>query len=149
MTTRLPDASQQAAADAVVDRIDVGTTNPTGRLRVYDDSAAAPTDADDAVPGGSVLLAAIPLADPAYGDADSSGTAALQGTPVSVSAVASGTAAWFRIVSKDETTVCQGDVRASGDADNGEELVLDNTSIASGQTVEVSSLDYTHPANET
>lgn len=148
MTTRLPGVSQQAAANAVVDRCDVGTTNAQGRLRIYDNTAAAPTDADTAVPGGSVLLVEIQLANPAYGAAGTDGVAALASTPRSAAAVAAGTALWFRIVDRDANTVVQGDIRATADSDNGEELVLDNKVIAVGQTVNVQSLDYTHPANE-
>lgn len=147
MTTRLAGLSQQAAANAVVQRIDAGTTNLTGRLRIYDDTAATPTDADDSVPVGSVLLAELDLQDPAYGAANTSGVAALQGT-LSGTGVGAGTAAWFRVVNRDEATVFQGDVRATADPDNGEELVLDNTNIAVDQALNVNSLNYTQPANE-
>lgn len=148
MTTLLADVSQQAAADAVVDRIDTGSTNSAGRLRVYDDSEAAPSSANDSVPAGSVLLLEADLQNPAYGSADLSGVAELEGVPVTSTAVGSGVASWFRIVDRDEGTVLQGDARAESDSDNGEELVLDNTNIATGQTVNITSLDYTHPAAE-
>jgi hypothetical protein len=144
MATRLPNASQQAAADAVVDRIDVGTTYLNGKLRIY--SGAQPADADSA-PGGT-LLVEIDLANPAYGAAATTGTAALAGTPRSATAAAAGTATSFRVVNRDAATVFDGAVRATADVDAGQELVLDNTSIASGQTVNINSLDYTHPASE-
>jgi len=144
MATRLPNASQQAAADSVVDRIDTGATNATGRLRIY--SGAQPADADDAASG--TLLAEILLANPAYGAASTSGTAALLGTPRSAAATAAGTAGWFRVVNRDAGGVFDGSIRATADADTGQELVLDNASIASGQTVNISSLSYTQPASE-
>lgn len=140
MATRLPDASQQAAADAVVDRIDVGVGTAAGVLRIY--SGAQPADADSAPVG--TLLVSIPLAaPPAYGAAATTGTAALLGTPRSASASAAGTAASFRVVNRDGATVFDGSVTATG---GGGDLTLDNTSIASGQTVNINSLNYTHPA---
>ncbi|MFN2496623.1 MAG: hypothetical protein ABR608_12060 [Pseudonocardiaceae bacterium] len=144
MATRLPNTSQQAAADAVVDRIDTGTTNATGRLRIY--TGAQPADADDAASG--TLLVEILLVNPAYGAANTSGTAALLSTPRSAAATAAGTAGWFRVLNRDNVGVFDGSIRATADADTGQELVLDNTNIASGQTVNVNSLSYTQPASE-
>lgn len=136
MTTRLPDASQQAACDAVVDRADVGGA---GSLRIY--TGAQPADADTA-PSGT-LLVTIALAATAFGAANSSGTAALASTPRSGTGAAAGTAGWFRVLSGGGATVFDGQVTATG---GGGQLELDNTSIAVGQTVNVSSLTYTHPA---
>jgi len=144
MATRLPNASQQAAADAVVDRIDVGVTNATGRLRIY--TGSQPADADDAATG--TLLVEILLANPAYGAAATSGAAALLGTPRSAGATAAGVAGWFRVIDRNVAGVFDGNIRATADADTGQELVLDNTNIASGQTVNISSLSYTQPASE-
>ncbi len=141
MATRLPNASQQAAADAVVDRIDAGAG--AGLLRIY--SGTQPADADSA-PGGN-LLCEITLADPAYGAADATGTAALAGTPRSgtgTAAAGAGTNAQsFRVVDSAGTTVFDGAVTGTG---GGGELELDNVSIAQDQTVNITSLDYTHPA---
>ena len=144
MATRLPNAAQQAACDAVVDRIDLGTATAAGKLRIY--SGAQPADADSA-PAGT-LLVEIDLANPAYGSAETSGVAALAGTPRTASAAAAGTAASFRIVNRDGATALDGAVRATADADAGQELVLDNTSITAGQTVNVTSLNYSQPASE-
>lgn len=138
MTTRLPNASQQAAADAVVDRADAGAA--AGKIRIY--TGAAPADADTA-PSGT-LLVEIDCADPAYGAADATGTAALAGTPRSSTGLAAGTAGYFRVVDSNGTTVFQGDVTATG---GGGDLELDNTSIASGQTVNINSLSYQQPAS--
>lgn len=137
MATKLPNASQQAAADAVVDRADAGAA--AGRIRIY--TGAAPADADTA-PSGTLLVDAA-CADPAYGAADATGTAALASTPRSVAASAAGTAGYFRVTDSDGNTVFQGDVTATG---GGGDLELDNTNIASGQTVNINSLNYQHPA---
>lgn len=144
MATRLPNASQQAAADAVVDLVDVGTTNTEGKLRIY--SGAQPADADSAA--GGDLLCEIDLQDPAFGAAASTGTATLLGVPLSgtgTAAASTGTNAQsFRVVDQDEGTVFDGAVTGTG---GGGELELDNVSIATDQTVTVTALTYTQPAS--
>jgi hypothetical protein len=135
MTTRLPDASQQAAADAVVDRLDVGGA---GSIKIY--SGTQPADADTA-PSGT-LLVTITLAATAFGSASAAGTATLASTPRSGTGAAAGTAGWFRAVSGGGLNVFDGTVTATG---GGGDLTVDNTSIASGQTVNISSLTYTQP----
>jgi len=142
MATRLSNASQQAAADAVVDRVDAGDSN--GLLRLY--SGAQPADADSA-PGGTLLLE-IGLAEPAFGAAATTGIASALGTPLSGTgeeAAGAGTAAQsFRVVDSDGNTCWDG---AVGAAESGAECVLDNVSIAEGQTVTITSLTYQQPAS--
>lgn len=141
MATRLPNASQQAAADAVVDRADAGAG--AGLLRIY--SGVQPADADSA-PSGT-LLCQITLADPAFGAADATGTASAAGTPLSgtgdAGAGAGTNAQSFRVVDSVGTTVYDGAVTGTG---GGGELKLDNVSIADGQTVTITSLTYQQPA---
>ncbi len=73
--------------------------------------------------------------------AASSGTKALSGTWSDTSADATGTAAHFRIYASDGTTChIQGTVTATG---GGGDMTLDNTSIASGQTVTVTTFTLT------
>lgn len=137
MATRTADAARNAATDAVVDRIDAGAA--AGTLKIY--TGAQPADADDAASG--TLLVTITLGDPAYG-ASASGTAALSGTP-SGTAVATGTAGWFRVADSDGNTVFDGSVTGTG---GGGDIELDNTSIASGQTVTITALPFSTPASE-
>lgn len=73
--------------------------------------------------------------------AASGGTKALSGTWQDASADATGTAAHFRIYASDGTTChAQGTVTATG---GGGDLTLDNTSIATGQQVTITSLTFT------
>lgn len=75
--------------------------------------------------------------------AASGGTKALSGTWQDASADATGTAAHFRLYKSDGTTCqMQGTVTATG---GGGDLTLDNTSIASGQTVTITSFTLTAP----
>lgn len=136
MATRLTDASQQAAANGVVDQLDAAA----GNLKIYSGAQAA--DADSADPSG--LLVTIALAAPAFGAANSSGTAALLGTPRTGTAAAAGTAASFVVENNAGTNVFTGTVTATG---GGGDLTLDNVSIASGQQVSISSFTYTQPAS--
>lgn len=139
MATRLPNASQQAGCDAVVDRADLGTGTATGKLRIY--SGAQPADADSA-PVGTLLLEA-DMANPAFGAANSSGTASMSGGTRTGTGAAAGTAQSFRVINRDGATVFDGAVSMSG---GGGDLILDNTNIAIGQTVNITALTYTHPA---
>lgn len=73
--------------------------------------------------------------------AASSGSKAMSGTWQDASADATGTAAHFRIYASDGSTChAQGTVTATG---GGGDLTLDNTSIASGQQVTISSFTLT------
>lgn len=126
MAIRLPTASRNAAADAVVDRADAGTA--AGKLRIY--TGAQPASANDAASG--TLLAEVTLIDPAFGNA-AAGVATLA-DPVAVTGTNTGTAGWFRVLDSDNNTVFDGSCTASG---GGGDLILSNTSIASGQTVDI------------
>lgn len=101
-----------------------------GLLRIYSGTRPA---------GGgtpTTLLAELPL--PAtFAPAPSGGV--LTGNPISsATAVATGTATWFRITTSGGTYVFDGD---AGEA--GTELILDNASIVASGTVSVSSLIIT------
>ncbi len=73
--------------------------------------------------------------------AASSGSKAKSGTWEDTSADATGTAAHFRIYASDGTTAhIQGTVTATG---GGGDLTLDNTSLASGQAVTITSFSFT------
>lgn len=73
--------------------------------------------------------------------AASSGSKAKSGTWEDAAADATGTAGHFRIYASDGTTAhAQGTITATG---GGGDMTLDNTSIASGQTVTISSFTIT------
>lgn len=130
MTARIPTANANAAAsayaDSALDRADAGAG--PGLLRIY--TGAQPASADDPVTG--TLLAEVALADPAF-SAAVNGAKALT-DPGGVTGVADGTAGSFRIVDSNDATVLDGSVTSTG---GGGDLELDNTSIATGQTVDI------------
>ena len=138
MATRIPDAAQNAAVDAVVDRADLGAGAAT--IKIY--TGAQPADADTD-PAGT-LLVTITCADPAFGAA-AAGVAALAGTPRSGTAAAAGTAGCFAIEDSVGVNILQGSVTATA---GGGDIELDNTSIAVDQTVNITALAVTIPASE-
>jgi hypothetical protein len=126
-------AARNAAADAVVDLVDVGGT---GTLRIYD--GTAPADANAAL-SGNTLLAQLTMSATAFGTA-AAGVATAAAITQDSSADATGTATFFRILSGAGTplVIMQGSV-GTATAD----LVLNSVAISSGAAVSVSSLTYT------
>lgn len=75
--------------------------------------------------------------------AAASGSKAFSGLPVSIAAVAAGTAGHYRIKNSAGTvTHEQGDITATG---GGGDITIDNTSIANGQTVRITAFTKTAP----
>jgi hypothetical protein len=105
LTQKLSNAAVNAQADAIGDLLD------SGYLRIYDGSQAA--DADTAV-GAQVLLAELRFNAAGFGAAVD-GVATAGAITQDSSANADGTAAWFRALQSDGTTVLfDGSVGTSG-----------------------------------
>jgi hypothetical protein len=101
-------------------------------------SGAAPADCGTADSGTVLATLSLPSD---WMAAAASGSKAKSGTWQDASADATGTAAHFRIYDSGGTTChIQGTVTATG---GGGDLTLDNTSIASGQSVTISSFTLT------
>lgn len=132
---KITNASRSAACDAIVDRVDTGGA---GSIKLYTGTQAA--TADTAI-GAQTLLVTITLSATAFGSA-SNGVATLAGTPLSATAVASGTATWFRMANGSGTTIMDGSVGTSS-----ADLIVNTTTIASGNTVTVNSGTVTMPAS--
>ena len=128
---KITNSAASAAADAVVDLIDVGGA---GKLRIYD--GTKPATADTAITS-QVKLAELTFSATAFGAA-SNGVATANSITADASADASGTATWFRVVSGGGTTIFDGTVGTSG-----ADINLDSTSITVGQQVSVTALTYT------
>jgi hypothetical protein len=89
--------------------------------------------------GMAAVLATFTLNSPAAGSA-SSGVLTLSGFPKTVAASSSGTAAAARIRKSDNTDVITGLTVGTSAAD----IILDSTSITSGQNVTINSATITH-----
>lgn len=139
MATTISTAALNAKCDAVVDQVDLGSSEANGKLLIF--TGTQPATPDDPPGSGDTLLAEIDLQDPAFDDADGGAAAALGG-PFATTGLANGQAGWGRIVDKDGNGVIDG--ACSGQGGNGQ-IQLDNTNIAIGQTVTVNSITYTEP----
>lgn len=140
---KLGTTARNAAANGIVDRLDSGAG--AGKIELRDDSGSPvpPTNPGDASNG--VLLANIPLNDPAFDDA-AAGVASLDTSPaVSASAVASGTAGYFRAYADGAAdTACE--FQGTAGINSGTfDLEFDNATIVSGGTVTISGIDITVP----
>lgn len=130
LNPKLGVAYRNAALDLILANAD------NGFLDIYD--GTQPADADTAV-GSQVKLAHLPMSADAF--AAASGGAANANTISNATALASGTATWYRLTKSDGTAIHDGSVGTSG-----ANLNLNATSIVVGATVAVSSFTVTFPA---
>ena len=122
-----------AVRNAMLDALETATgTAPTLEIR----TGAAPATCATAA-SGTVLATMVLPSD--WMAAASGGSKALAGSWTEASADATGTAAHYRI-NQGATCHLQGTVTATG---GGGDMTLDNTSIASGQTVTVTAFTIT------
>jgi len=109
------------------------------RLRIY--SGALPADESAALAGNTMLWEKVMNSDWAQNAA--TGTKILADLPLSGAAVAAGTASFYRIYDSAGTTSHeQGSITATG---GGGDMTIDNTSIANGQIVNVTTFSKTAP----
>jgi hypothetical protein len=126
---KLSNASANAAADAVARQLD------NGYLRIY--SGTQPTNADTAI-GAQVLLAELRF-NATSAPAASAGVLTFNAFTADASADATGTAAWFRALQSNGTSVVfDGSVGTSGS-----DLNLATVSIVAAASVSVTSMTYT------
>lgn len=126
------------ACDEITALLDAGAG--PGKVRIYD--GPQPADVDSPPDVSSAVLAELTLSDPAFGAAvDSGSDAVATGNPVTddSSADESGTASWFRCVNSSGVAVLDGSV-GTVDAD----MIVDSTTIAIGQRVQIVSFKYHH-----
>ncbi len=123
MSVNYPNSLKDTRLQAVIDAIDAG---------------AGPGVLEIGTAGMGTVLATVTLADPSA--TKSGGVLTLSGTPLSTTASATGTAAEARIRDSNSADVITGLTVGT----SGTDIVLDNTSIASGQTVNITSGTITH-----
>lgn len=126
-------ARRNEALDAVRDNAN------SGFLRLY--SGTVPTDADTAL-GAQVLLAELTMNATAFG-ASSGGVITANAITQDSSANASGTCSFARVYESNGTTVWS---QITSVGTSGTEVVLNTTTITSGQPVSCTSFTVTWPA---
>jgi len=128
MALTLSSGAREAAADAVVDLIDV---SGPGDIEIRTGST----------PGSGTVLVTIDFQNPAFGAA-ATGVATMAGTP-SANAVADGEAGCFQIRDGAASVVMEGLI---GDGTGGD-ITFDDATVVTGATVTLTSLTYTQPAS--
>lgn len=129
MALTISDAARTAAADAIVDLVDAGTTDASGDLVL--------------MTSGDVEVATLVLANPAFGAA-SAGVATATGITNDSSATG-GTIAKFKVVDRDNTEIFNGSVGTTG---SGADLTMASTIVGDGDIVAMTSLTFTMPDTE-
>lgn len=134
MAIGLATATRNAAADAVAGRFDAGAGAATIEIR----TGAKPANPQAAATG--TLLATFTVNDPAFGAA-AVGIATLDVSPaISTTAVAAGTAGWFRVKDSTGATVVDGTAGTSGT-----DMILTNAAITNGQVLNLIAGTITQP----
>ncbi len=135
---KISNAVAQALANAFATALDAGTA---GIIRIYD--GAQPTDPDTAI-GAQVLLAELTFSATSFGaaaDANPGGRITANAVTSDASADATGTAAWFRMLTQaGGSVICDGSVGASG-----ADLNMNTVSFTAGSTVSITSFTVTMP----
>lgn len=129
MAVTLSTAARNAACNAIVDLVDVGTTDLNGDLVI--------------MTAGELEVATLALSEVAFGNS-SSGTATAAAITSDTNATG-GTAALFKVLDQDNTEVWRGSVGATG---SGADLELSALVIGAGDTVTVTSFTFTVPESE-
>ena len=129
MAITLSTAARNAAANAIVDLVDGGTTDANGDLVI--------------MTSGEVEVATLAFANPAFGAA-SSGVATANAITADSSATG-GTAAIFVVQDRDNTEIWRGSVGTPG---SGADLELQSVVIGAGDSVTVTAFTMTMPETE-
>lgn len=139
MTLRIGTAARNAIAAALASQVDVGPG--PGIVRVY--TAPQPADPQTA-PGAAVLIAEFTLADPSF-TGPAAGTMTLDATPpIPGTGLATGTAAWGRVLDSTGVAVYDGTVTATG---GGGDFIMITTAVATGQPLQIIAGSLTAPAS--
>ena len=139
MTWAFNDTLRSNRLDEITALIDAGSGNPTGSIRLY--SGAQPAKGGAA----TTLLAECEFQLPSF-PAASAGTMTANAVTAEASAPSPSptVATWARIVDRDGTFVMDGTV---GLTSSGADVEIDNTTIANGQTVNVTNVQFTDGNN--
>lgn len=141
MPTRVSAAVARAANDAMNALIDAGSTNPGGKVQVY--NGTKPADPSVAVSTQTKLVEfVLPSTTFPPSTSITDYATATANAIDAVNAIADGTATWFRVLDKDDNAVQDGD---AGDTSSSASMKLASTNIVSGVSVKIVSWTTRHP----
>lgn len=129
---------RDAVADAVVDKVDVGSG--TAKLQAWSGSKPA---TPDTAPGGT-KLAEWSYPNPAFGSS-SSGTATISSPPADVTGLANGTIGFVRMLDRNGAGVWDDD--DCGTTGTGHAVEFNTLTVSSGLTVSITAHTVTAPAS--
>lgn len=127
MALTLTTAARNAACNAIVDLVDVGSTNASARIEL--------------MTSGDVEVATMVMSNPAFGAAVAG--VATANSISNDSSATGGTVALFRVIDRDETEVWRGTVGTPG---SGADVTMSTTTVGAGDIVAVSSFTFTMPS---
>lgn len=137
-------AAAQDMLDALVDSLD-GTGTAQCAVKIYA-AGGVPASVAATLGTDAVTLATIKFSNPAFGAASGNSVVALATATSEDSALANGTAAFWRAYTDAAATsqagVIQGTCGATG---SGADMIMNTTAIAAGATVKITSWTITMP----
>lgn len=121
------DTARNAACNAIVDLVDLGSTDPSGSVSIFDSD--------------STLLVSLPMSNPAYLDATSNGVS-LANTVTQGVVLATGVASDFSVSDRDGSNVFDGSVTTVG---GGGDMELTTINFIETATVNIIGASFTVP----
>lgn len=139
MALKISGAAAVAACDAVTTLADAAAT--AGKLFIF--NGIEPANIGDSITT-QISLVEFELGDPVFGAAtdETDGGTAIANAVAPVSAIATGTATWFRLMDGNDMAILQGSVSAPL---GGGDLTISSAEIITGIEVSVVSLSYVQP----
>lgn len=139
MTINISTQARNDAGDAIVDLIDLGSTNPNGYMEIRD--GAKPVNPQTGI-GATVLLTTMNFSLPAFGNF-SNGISLANSIANDTNVDETGIATWFRIYDRNGTAIMDGDITIAG---GGGDIEFDNVNFIKGGVVAITSLTATMPS---
>ena len=138
MTINISTQARNDAGDAIVDLIDLGSTNPNGYIEIRD--GVKPVNPQTGI-GATVLLTTMNFSLPAFGNF-SNGISLANSIANDTNVDETGVATWFRIYDRNGTAIMDGDITIAGGGD----IEFDNVNFIKGGVVAITSLTPTMPS---
>ena len=138
MTINISTQARNDAGDAIVDLIDLGSTNPNGYIEIRD--GVKPVNPQTGI-GATVLLTTMNFSLPAFGNF-SNGISLANSIANDTNVDETGVATWFRIYDRNGTAIMDGDITIAGGGD----IEFDNVNFIKGGVVAITSLTATMPS---
>ena len=139
MSVNIATVAQNAAGNAIVDLIDIGTLNSFGYIEIRTGVKPASPQTTTV---GTTLLVRLSFSNPAFADFVNGKSSANVITPDEDGILATGVASWFRIYDRNGAAIMDGDITPTG---IGGDIEFDDINFVDGGTVSIDELLATMP----